>query len=230
MPTDPIIRASAATRKIKFSAVLGLDCRARLRCRTGHYARLSVPSMTSELHQAVDIARIGLRARAYSVMISFVGVTFPLGLSRKAEVRARPGAWPRCCGQAGQSRYFASSPTETLPDSWSGASAAGQATSSTSPVSRLASMPDRIGLPVGRRRGLRLGTPPMASSDSCCRSHQQRTPLPSVHEMPSQSRSSMRSSPLDRPSSGCRVMGQVQIRAHGQKPMDATVHVQDEHL
>src|SRR6187200_2998562 len=207
---NPCVRCN---EKIKFSAVLerGVALGFDAVC-TGHYARLLRAGNEVELHRAVDLAKdqsyvLGV-LNADQLRRSY----FPLGSSYKADVRAKPSsaAWP---WQASRTvTTFASSPMETPQASWSGNSAAGRATSLTSPVPRLASMPGPIASQSGSGGALDSAhLPPMASVDSYLPSHLPPTRSPSVLVRHSGSRSSM---PSDRPglALGSRQHGRVRCR------------------
>ena len=179
---NPCLRCN---EKIKFSAVLdrGVALGFDAVC-TGHYARLIRTGDDVELHRAVDASKDQSYVLAVLNQHQLRRCYFPLGATRKIDVRAeaRIAAW--------QSRKSltvttsASLQTGTQPDSWSSGSATGWATSWTWQARRLASIEARTvhrsgsGVVYGWARQLL-----MASRASCWPSRQRPTPSRSVREM-----------------------------------------------
>ena len=226
---NPCVRCN---EKIKFSAVLerGVALGFDAVC-TGHYARLIRSEHDVELHRAVDVAKDQSYVLGVLNHDQLRRCYFPLGLSRKAEVRAEAGERGLAVANKPDSHdicFIADGDTAGFLERRLG-SRPGDIVDVTG-----AKVGEHAGshrFTVGQRRGLRLGTP---AADGEPRFVLSITPTTNTITVGPRDALAIKIINAIGPTWTGRPVdagwsGQVQIRAHGQ-PMDATVQVQDEHL
>jgi len=226
---NPCVRCN---EKIKFSAVLerGVALGFDAVC-TGHYARLIRTEHDVELHRAVDVDKDQSYVLGVLNHDQLRRCFFPLGLSRKGEVRAEAGERGLAVANKPDSHdicFIADGDTAGFLERRLG-SRPGDIVDVTG-----AKVGEHAGshrFTVGQRRGLRLGTPAADGEPRFVLSITPTTNTITVGPRDALAikvinaiKATWTGRPVDAGWSG-----QVQIRAHGQ-PMDATVQVQDEHL
>jgi tRNA-specific 2-thiouridylase len=226
---NPCVRCN---EKIKFSAVLerGVALGFDAVC-TGHYARLIRTENEVELHRAVDVAKDQSYVLGVLNRDQLRRCYFPLGLSRKAEVRAEAGERGLAVANKPDSHdicFIADGDTAGFLERRLG-SRPGDIVDVTG-----AKVGEHAGshrFTVGQRRGLRLGRP---AADGEPRFVLSITPTTNTITVGPRDALAIKIIDAIKPTWTGRPVdaewsGQVQIRAHGQ-PMDAMVQVQDEHL
>ena len=226
---NPCVRCN---EKIKFSAVLerGVALGFDAVC-TGHYARLIRTENEVELHRAVDVAKDQSYVLGVLNRDQLRRCYFPLGLSRKAEVRAEAGERGLAVANKPDSHdicFIADGDTAGFLERRLG-SRPGDIIDVTG-----AKVGEHAGshrFTVGQRRGLQLGRP---AADGEPRFVLSITPTTNTITVGPRDALAIKIIDAIKPTWTDRPVdaewsGQVQIRAHGQ-PMDAMVQVQDEHL
>ena len=226
---NPCVRCN---EKIKFSAVLerGVALGFDAVC-TGHYARLIRTENEVELHRAVDVAKDQSYVLGVLNRDQLRRCYFPLGLSRKAEVRAEAGERGLAVANKPDSHdicFIADGDTAGFLERRLG-SRPGDIIDVTG-----AKVGEHAGshrFTVGQRRGLQLGRP---AADGEPRFVLSITPTTNTITVGPRNALAIKIIDAIKPTWTDRPVdaewsGQVQIRAHGQ-PMDAMVQVQDEHL
>ena len=226
---NPCVRCN---EKIKFSAVLerGVALGFDAVC-TGHYARLIRTENDVELHRAVDVAKDQSYVLGVLSPDQLRRCYFPLGLSRKAEVRAEAGERGLAVANKPDSHdicFIADGDTAGFLERRLG-SRPGDIVDVTG--AKIGEHAGSHRFTVGQRRGLRLGTP---AADGEPRFVLSITPTTNTITVGPRDSLEIKIINAIKPTwTGSPVdawwSGQVQIRAHGQ-PMDATVHVRDERL
>jgi tRNA-specific 2-thiouridylase len=226
---NPCVRCN---EKIKFSAVLerGVALGFDAVC-TGHYARLIRTENEVELHRAVDVAKDQSYVLGVLNRDQLRRCYFPLGLSRKAEVRAEAGERGLAVANKPDSHdicFIADGDTAGFLERRLG-SRPGDIIDVTG-----AKVGEHAGshrFTVGQRRGLQLGRP---AADGEPRFVLSITPTTNTITVGPRDALAIKIIDAIKPTWTDRPVdaewsGQVQIRAHGQ-PVDAMVQVQDEHL
>ena len=226
---NPCVRCN---EKIKFSAVLerGVALGFDAVC-TGHYARLIRTENEVELHRAVDVTKDQSYVLGVLNRDQLRRCYFPLGLSRKAEVRAEAGERGLAVANKPDSHdicFIADGDTAGFLERRLG-SRPGDIIDVTG-----AKVGEHAGshrFTVGQRRGLQLGRP---AADGEPRFVLSITPTTNTITVGPRDALAIKIIDAIKPTWTDRPVdaewsGQVQIRAHGQ-PMDAMVQVQDEHL
>jgi len=226
---NPCVRCN---EKIKFSAVLerGVALGFDAVC-TGHYARLIRTENEVELHRAVDVAKDQSYVLGVLNRDQLRRCYFPLGLSRKAEVRAEAGERGLAVANKPDSHdicFIADGDTAGFLERRLG-SRPGDIIDVTG-----AKVGEHAGshrFTVGQRRGLQLGRP---AADGEPRFVLSITPTTNTITVGPRDALAIKIIDAIKPTWTDRPVdaewsGQVQIRAHGQ-PLDAMVQVQDEHL
>jgi tRNA-specific 2-thiouridylase len=226
---NPCVRCN---EKIKFSAVLerGVALGFDAVC-TGHYARLVRTGTDVELHRAVDLAKdqsyvLGV-LNADQLRRSY----FPLGISRKADVRAEAGERGLAVANKPDSHdicFIANGDTAGFLERQLGRRQGDIVDVTGAKVGEHAGSHR---FTIGQRRGLRLGTP---AADGEPRFVLAITPTTNTITVGPREALEIKIINAVRPTwTGGPVdaawSGQVQVRAHGQ-PMEAAVQVLDEHL